>query len=49
MAVTGHATERMLLNYVGETENTHLSDFLDVWNAPKVKDEKVIEMNTKQA
>ena len=32
MAVTGHSTEKMLLNYIGETENTHLEDFLNVWN-----------------
>lgn len=49
MAVTGHATERMLLSYIGETENTHLNDFLDVWNTPKVEDEKIVSMNDKQA
>jgi hypothetical protein len=47
MAVTGHGTEKMLLNYIGETENTHLTDFLSVWNTPTVKDEKIIEMNKK--
>jgi integrase len=47
MAVTGHATEKMLLNYIGETENTHLTDFLSVWNTSTVKDEKIIEMNIK--
>lgn len=49
MAVTGHATEKMLLNYIGETENDHLDDFLSVWNTPKVKDEKIIQLNEKQA
>jgi integrase len=49
MAVTGHATEKMLLNYIGETENDHLSDFLSVWNTPKAKDEKIIQLNEKQA
>ena len=49
MAVTGHSTEKMLLNYIGETENDHLSDFLSVWNTPKVKDEKIIDLNEKQA
>jgi integrase len=49
MAVTGHATERMLLNYVGETENTHLTDFLDVWNAPKKEDLKIVKLESKQA
>lgn len=31
MAVTGHSTEKMLLNYIGETENNHIDDFLNVW------------------
>lgn len=31
MAVTGHSTEKMLLNYIGETENDHMDDFLNVW------------------
>jgi len=49
MAVTGHATERMLLNYVGETENNHLTDFLDVWSAPKEKEGKIIVIHKKNA
>ena len=49
MAVTGHATEKMLLNYIGETENDHLEDFLSVWNTPKVTDENIIRLNKKQA
>lgn len=49
MAVTGHSTEKMLLNYIGETENDHLNDFLTAWNTPKVKDEKIIQLNEKQA
>ncbi len=49
MAVTGHSTEKMLLNYIGETENEHLEDFLSVWNTPKPKDEKIIQLNEKQA
>jgi len=49
MAVTGHATEKMLLNYIGETENDHLEDFLSVWNTPKVIDENIIRLNKKQA
>lgn len=48
MAVTGHSTEKMLLNYIGETENEHLSDFLSVWNTPKAKDDKIIQLNKKQ-
>ncbi len=31
MAVTGHSTEKMLLHYIGETENAHLDDFMNVW------------------
>lgn len=49
MAVTGHATEKMLLNYIGETENDHLEDFLSVWNTPKIKDKKIIRLKKKQA
>jgi integrase len=48
MAVTGHSTEKMLLNYIGETENEHLSDYLSVWNTPKAKDDKIIQLNKKQ-
>jgi integrase len=47
MAVTGHATERMLLNYIGETENEHIDDFLSVWASDKQEQKKVIEMNKK--
>ncbi len=35
MAVTGHATERMLLNYIGEVENDHLEDFSALWSVEK--------------
>ena len=44
MAVTGHATERMLLNYIGETENEHIDDFLSVWANDKQEERKVVEM-----
>jgi integrase len=47
MAVTGHATEKMLLNYIGETENEHIDDFLSVWNNSNKKDEQVIQLNVK--
>lgn len=47
MAVTGHATEQMLLNYIGETTNNHLEDFLSVWNNDKQEKEQVIEINKK--
>ena len=44
MAVTGHATEQMLLHYIGETSNSHLEDFLSAWNNDKKEKEQVIEM-----
>ena len=47
MAVTGHTTEKMLLNYIGETENEHIDDFLSVWANDKQEEKKVIEMNKK--
>jgi integrase len=47
MAVTGHATEKMLLNYIGETENDHIDDFLSVWNNSNKKDEQVVQMSKK--
>jgi len=31
MAVTGHSTEKQFLEYIGEQENTHLNEFIDVW------------------
>lgn len=31
MAVTGHASEKMLLNYIGETEVDHIDDYLSLW------------------
>lgn len=42
MAVTGHSTEKMLLNYIGETENAHLDDFMSIWEQDQIKknDEK---------
>ena len=47
MAVTGHGTEKILLNYIGETENEHIDDFLSVWENDKVEEKKVIELNKK--
>jgi len=35
MAVTGHATESMLLNYIGEVENDHVQDYMDLWTKEK--------------
>jgi hypothetical protein len=37
MAVTGHSTEKMLLNYIGETENAHLDDFMSIWEVDLLK------------
>lgn len=31
MAVTGHSTEKMLLQYIGETEHEHINDYLNLW------------------
>ena len=45
MAVTGHATEKMLLNYIGEVENDHIQDYMEFWT--KQKQEEPIKMNQK--
>jgi integrase len=47
MAVTGHATEQMLLNYIGETENTHLEDFLNVWSNDKKENAPIVDLKKK--
>ena len=47
MAVTGHATERMLLNYILETENDHLDDFLSAWDITSNEKSNIIELNKK--
>ncbi|MBU3660714.1 MAG: hypothetical protein FGM14_12620 [Flavobacteriales bacterium] len=49
MAVTGHATEQMLLNYIGETDSNHLSYYNNLYSTPKPKDEKIIQLKPKQA
>lgn len=43
MRVTGHATEKMLLNYIGETETDHLNDFMNVWDNDKENEVKSIK------
>jgi len=43
MKITGHATEKMLLQYIGETENDHLDDFMNVWNEDKEQQDKTIK------
>lgn len=35
MAVTGHGSERMLLNYIGEVEYDHTDKFFELWNNEK--------------
>src|SRR5690554_1239412 len=35
MAVTGHSTERMLMNYVGATETDHFDVVYNAWNQHK--------------
>ena len=37
MAVKRHSTEKMLLNYIGETENAHLEDFMSIWEQDQVR------------
>jgi integrase len=44
MRVTGHATERMLLQYIGETENDHLEDFMNVWGSDTNEEKKIVKM-----
>lgn len=45
MRVTGHATEKMLLNYIGETENDHLDDFMNLWDNDKKEQESTLKMS----
>jgi integrase len=47
MAVTGHSTEKMLLKYIGETENDHIDNYFSLWEAQEVNDKKVVTMNKK--
>lgn len=42
MAITGHATERMLLNYIGEVEDDHMEDFVDFWDKQQSEQEKKV-------
>ena len=46
MKVTGHSTEAMLLNYIGETDNDHLEDFIGLYNTtPTENNTKVKQIN----
>lgn len=45
MHITGHATENMLLNYIGEIENDYIEDFEILWNEEAEKS-KVINLKT---
>ena len=47
MAVTGHGTEKMLIQYLGETENDHLDDFLSAWDITSNEKSNIIELNKK--
>lgn len=51
MHITGHATERMLLAYIGEVDSEHIDDFLDLWSKEaKENSEKIVRLtNLKQA
>ena len=40
MAVTGHATEKMLLAYIGETEVDHVDDYFDLWASKESQGDK---------
>lgn len=37
MAVTGHTTERQFLEYIGEQENSHMNEFIDVWDSIQIE------------
>jgi hypothetical protein len=43
-ALYRHATERMLLQYIGETENDHLEDFMNVWGSETNEEKKIVKM-----
>jgi len=47
MAVTGHATERMLLNYIGEVENDHIQDYMQFWTQQQEEQAKKINLSKK--
>lgn len=47
MAITGHSTEKMLLKYIGETEQDHISDFISLWNRNKGQSEVIIDISKK--
>lgn len=44
MRITGHSTEKMLLQYIGETENDHLDDFMNLWDNDKKEQESTLKM-----
>lgn len=43
MMVTGHATEKMLLAYIGETEVEHMDDFFDLWDSEKQNEKLMVK------
>jgi integrase len=49
MAVTGHTTESMLLEYIGQTDKKHLGEFYELWQTEKEEKTKDIRLNNKHA
>lgn len=47
MAVTGHATEKMLLKYIGETETDHLDEYFNLWETQKEERKNIVRMTKK--
>lgn len=43
MMVTGHATEKMLLAYIGETEVEHVDDFINLWESEKQNENLMVK------
>jgi integrase len=43
MKVTGHSTEGMLLTYIGETENNHMDEFMQLYNTEQDNEIKSIK------
>jgi|SRR5690554_1450 len=43
MRVTGHSSEAMLLNYIGETETDHFDDFMNVWDNDKEQENRTLK------
>lgn len=46
MAVTGHGSETMLLEYIGEVDNSHVDEFFDLW--AKNKETEPVQLQSKK-